>query len=1585
MIIHLPGRLFRSCVSLALPFVFIAMHAFAGPAGETPSLVVTTTTDIVATDGLTSLREAINFANSNPDTSTITFSGAAFSGPGPFTIQLDSALPTLATNININGLGAKVLTIRGKASSSTSSDWFRIFNIASGTAVSISGLSVLEGKAAGAAGLNGTASGIGGGATTINPPTNGAIGQGGAILNAGTLTVTECTFLSNNASGGAGGIGAGDTNQTGGTGADGQGGAIYSSGPALTIARCTFSGNSANGGGGGAGGSIQFGGGNAGNGANAGAAWGGAIYIAGAGTHSIVNSTFHSDVAGGGYGGSGGVTNFTNGFLRSGGVGGNASGGGIYSTQPITIRSCTFAFCSASAGAGGLQGNYVNAAPGAAFGGGLNANGTITIGNCLIAANTATSPDSGVAQGPDVFGSFVSQSFNLIGVLADATGINGGADQSGTTGTPLAAKLDMLADNGGNTPTLRLRRGSPAVDKGKDLGSTGVDQRGFMRPKDLADTAYANASGGDGSDIGAFESASLPNDVPTTVDQTLYPTQGVMFSGQLAAHDTDGDILTYSLVSGTMPDGLTLNSNGSVTGTPSAPGQSSVTFKVNDGLADSTTVTLTLQISESASLVVNTDIDNSSPYDGLHSLREAISAALNDSGSTPVTFDPAFFSSPKTILLGASAPPFAIFGDLEIRGPAAGVTVSGGDATGVFQIFGGTVSVKDITIANAHLSAFNSGAALVAYNFGTPPTITFTNCTFRDNGGDDMQGGAIGNIGGNITLINCTLAGNKADRASGGSGTAGAIYQNTGSISLFNCTLTKNHSAAGRGGAIVVDGGTLMIGNTIVAGNTADGGSSPDLSGPITSQGYNIFGDISGAALGGITDGNQIGANPGLDPAGLASNGGPTPTIKLMPGSSAIDKGKAFASVTTDQRGQTRPFDDTAITNAGGGDGSDIGAYEVGGAVAPHPIIVVQQPAGENLSNGSSTVTFPSTNVGATSDKVFKIKNVGDADLTGLGITFSGTNASEFSIFSAPTAPVAGPSGSTMFTIRFTPSHASGTGVRHAVLHIANNDTAPNPFDVNLAGNGVDAAPQPIIATDLYTKGGAVPGAGNDTRTPADSILTTLYSPAINSSAVVAFRAKWKSPTMGSGSGIFVNGAILVAAGDPVPNGGGAIFKSFKDPVVDDGGHVAFIATVADGGITSLNDSVVVSNASGTIEVIAQEGQQAPGATGAIFKRFTNVAIKQSSGGVVVVGTVGAGTSLIVPSSSSTVFTATLDGADTSADTGAWWRPGNMGASTALLVREGNPGFAVGDTIKSFQILKASAGSQGHGRGLRGASSALIQIAFTSGRQSIVEAQPGTLTEVAGTDDTLGGAGPLASAQWLKLGLPSSGNSGMNISVLADLKKAIAGVESSNARGIFLSSNSGSTWSALARKGSEVPPGFPSTTYFNSFKDPVNSSTDGGSAFIAAAKGGTVTSTDDSGIWWKPAASSLALVAREGTEPPNAAGTGSGTKWKSFDSLALPGGSTGPLFTSKLTSGTATVSSTNDLAFFGVDSLGSLRALLREGDPLLTKTVKTFSVLKTVGGVAGSTRAFNASGDVVVLVTYATNPSTTSIVKFKIP
>ncbi|PYS72893.1 MAG: hypothetical protein DMF73_07170 [Acidobacteria bacterium] len=113
-----------------------------------------------------------------------------------------------------------------------------------------------------------------------------------------------------------------------------------------------------------------------------------------------------------------------------------------------------------------------------------------------------------------------SDGFNLIQSTSGATINPNGAGPDITGQAPL---LNPLADNGGPTFTHSLQCTSPAIDKGKAFGLT-TDQRGGTRPFDFADTVYSNAVGGDGSDIGAYETQSAGGCVPTAVPPAVQPT-----------------------------------------------------------------------------------------------------------------------------------------------------------------------------------------------------------------------------------------------------------------------------------------------------------------------------------------------------------------------------------------------------------------------------------------------------------------------------------------------------------------------------------------------------------------------------------------------------------------------------------------------------------------------------------------------------------------------------------------------------------------------------------------------------------------------------------------------------------------------------------------------------------------------------------------------------------------------------------------------------------------------------------------------------------------------------------------------------
>ena len=149
--------------------------------------------------------------------------------------------------------------------------------------------------------------------------------------------------------------------------------------------------------------------------------------------------------------------------------------------------------------------------------------------------------------------------------------------------------------------------------------------------------------------------------------------------------------------------------------------------------------------------------------------------------------------------------------------------------------------------------------------------------------------------------------------------------------------------------------------------------------------------------------------------------------------------------------------------------------------VTPSPEIAVEQPAGTNLASGSSVV-FPAV-PGANTSRTFTIKNSGYGTLTGLGITIDGPDAALFTVTANPTAPVAGPNGSTTFTVQFAHSTA---GPRTATLHIASNDADENPFDLTL--NGRDAFTNADL-TNLVLSAG--------TLTPAFATATMSYSASV--------------------------------------------------------------------------------------------------------------------------------------------------------------------------------------------------------------------------------------------------------------------------------------------------------------------------------------------------------------------------------------------------------------------------------------------------------------------------------------------------------
>jgi len=125
------------------------------------------------------------------------------------------------------------------------------------------------------------------------------------------------------------------------------------------------------------------------------------------------------------------------------------------------------------------------------------------------------------------------------------------------------------------------------------------------------------------------------------------------------------------------------------------------------------------------------------------------------------------------------------------------------------------------------------------------------------------------------------------------------------------------------------------------------------------------------------------------------------------------------------------------------------------------PQIELQQPLGNNLTNGSSTVSFGDTGVGGNTTRTFVISNPGTGTLTNISATIKGANAGDFSFVTMPPASL-GANGSANFIVQFTPS---AVGSRLASLSIASSVAGSNnPFVVALTGTG-DAVPDAPVPT----------------------------------------------------------------------------------------------------------------------------------------------------------------------------------------------------------------------------------------------------------------------------------------------------------------------------------------------------------------------------------------------------------------------------------------------------------------------------------------------------------------------------------------
>jgi CSLREA domain-containing protein len=981
-----------------------------------------------------SLREAIEFANSHAGHDTIVFSGT-LTELGPASIVLSLGELQITDALTIRGPGTDRLTIDASGNDldkNTFGNGSRIFNIDDHSIqviqVQIRDLTLTGGD---------------------------AIGNGGAIFSAEQLLVSGLLLTGNHTTAGGGAISTG-----------------ASQSPANVITNCTITNNVA----GGTGGGILVQGsstatvlisGNtiSGNTARA----GGAIY---AGRSAPGFVTISDDTISGNTATQQGgaiylaLSNTVKATISQSMISGNTAaqqGGALFisSARDLSITGSTI-----------VNNSSTSASPSLSRGGGIYLNATdISISGSTISGNSA-------AAGGGVYSANGELTVNFSTIQNNnASNGNGGG---------IFSRLDRLTVTGstisGNTAN------GPGASAGGDGGGL-WHSTGTIGPSQILDTIISgnsvNQNGGglyasSGIDAGVGSNLTLVN---VTIDGNsaargagLTSTMGGQItSGRLAL--TDGSISgntatlngggVYSRYASLALDGTTISGNragGNGGGVAVAQSSNQATLLSLFNAAVTTNVAgpngdgggLWIPTGNAQISLVSSKIDGNSArrgggiFRGTSAIQGGIAAIDSSlSGNTATQSGGGIYNQGGALAFTRST----------ISGNTANTQATGGGG-GVFARQTDVTLISTSLIGNSNMFARGGGLYLNSGDLNVTGTTIAANFARQGGGGVQIQSGP----NDRVVFQSSTVSGN-----SSGSGTGGISV--TGGLTLRNSTITKNVGAAlesGNGGVGGIDfnpvNTTLESDHTIIAGNI--GSIAPDLrfqSLSLATIRSTLIGDNTGsplleAPLGSPDiNGNIIGEPTSKGGSGvidarlgpLASNGGPTQTHALLPGSPAIDAGAIISGppLGYDQRGV--PFSRAVDGNGDSIVRIDIGAYESQGIPSFSP--------GDYNQNG----IVDTADYTIWRDSLHReVVPFSGADGDGSGRVDTG----DFAIWSANF-------GHLLF---ITPPATGGSGAASLEFRVdAPSETAPPKFGASLFSEGVlsatinrqsDSAGQPVAA-----------------------------------------------------------------------------------------------------------------------------------------------------------------------------------------------------------------------------------------------------------------------------------------------------------------------------------------------------------------------------------------------------------------------------------------------------------------------------------------------------------------------------------------
>ncbi len=963
---HCP-RCYRFFLPLTM-LMLVALLFLPAVAKAQGTIEVTTPIDALAADTACSLREAIESANTDTDIDSCTRTGTA-----PYTINVpaDTYLLTLPgtgednnatgdldirTSLVISGAGVDNTFIQGGATTLLAID--RVLQITGTVDVTITGVTVRYGNATGVD-ENGGGIAITGGATvqindsalTDNSSQGDQPGEGGgALFNDvnSTLTLSNTDVLTNTAINGLG-----------------NGGGILNAG-SLTIMGGEIANNQATRAGGGVennNGTTAFIDTQLNN--NLAGINGGGLHISAAGIVTMTGGSAAGNVAqmegGALWNSAGGALTVQNAMLTANNANGNAAdqgGGAIHNDGGTLVLTDTMILTNTALGTSGSGGGIL-AVPGSAVtisGGEINGNSasragggieiratmtdvvTATVTSVMLAGNdTGSNPGNGGAlhiTGP------ADVTVNSSTVMSNTAAAEGGGLWNSAVGTLTVANSTI--------------QGNSASGNAADQGGGGLYSDGgpLIVTNSTINNNQATGTAGSGGGILVNPGGRLDFNGGTISGNRANRAGGGI---ELNATVTDTAAITVSNVS------LVNNSTGST------PGNGGGLHITGPGSANflGGTVSNNMAVAEGGGLW-NSIAGTLTVSDTLITFNMASGVAAdqggggiyNDGGALTVTnaeitnnqADGTAGSGGGILIKGgtASVTGGMINGNMAMRA-GGGIEINAGTVTDTITT---TLAIDSVTLeSNSTGSSPGNGGAL---HITGPGSVTVTDSTVANNTAAAEGGGLWNSAAGTLSLMGTRLEsnvanGNDADQGGGG------LFNDGGSLIVTNTTILNNRAdgTSGSGGGILNNGGTLQLSASTLTGNTAmrAGGAVEDNAG-------------SGVTISGSTfNSNSTGANPGNGGA-LHITGAGTVTVTMssvMSNTASAEGGGLWNSVA----GTLFVDKSTLSQNMASGSASDQGGgalYNDGGTLQVSNSTIsannaVASGGGLHNNNGSAALT----------------------------------------------------------------------------------------------------------------------------------------------------------------------------------------------------------------------------------------------------------------------------------------------------------------------------------------------------------------------------------------------------------------------------------------------------------------------------------------------------------------------------------------------------------------------------------------------------------------------------------------------------